>query len=80
MPQARKMATERVGDELERARGVVSRAAKAEAKKERKVFIDEITVKRRMLKERVARNKLRKETCKEVRAKMRALKKRVGHV
>ena len=39
------MATVRAVDGVERARGIVDRAAKAEAKKERKVFIDAIIVK-----------------------------------
>ena len=33
--EAKNMATVRVGDEVERTRGIVNRAAKAEAKKER---------------------------------------------
>ena len=65
------MATIRAEDEVERARGIVDRTAKAEAKKERKVFINAIIVKRRgILKERADRKRLRKE----VRAKVRALK------
>ena len=37
--EARNTATLRAGNEVERVRGIVDRAAKAEAKKERKVFI-----------------------------------------
>ena len=66
----------RAEDEVEGARGIVDRAAKAEAKKERKVFINAIIVKRRgILKERADCKNLRKEVCKVVRAKVRALKK-----
>lgn len=71
--EAGDMTTERAEDELERAKGVADRAAKAE---ERKVFIDAIAAKRKVvLKERADRKKLRKELCKEVRARARALKK-----
>ena len=75
-PEAGDMATERAEGELERAKGIADRAAKAESKKERKVFIDAITAKRKVvLKERADRKKLRKELCKEVRARARVLKK-----
>ena len=53
-----------------------SPAMTAGAKKDRKVFIDAITAERTEIsKERTARKKLRKELCKEVRIKVRALKK-----
>ena len=60
------MATERAEDEIEGTRGIVDRVAKAEAKKERRVFIDAIVKRRGILKERADRKRLRKEVCKEV--------------
>ena len=54
----------------------MDRAAKAGAKKDRMVFIDAIPAElTEISKERSARKKLRKELCKEVRVKVRALKK-----
>ena len=66
----------RVEDELVKAKALVDRAAKAEAKKERKGFLDSIMPKRsEMMKARTARKKLRVELGKELKAKVRALKK-----
>jgi hypothetical protein len=70
------MVTKQVENELVQVQLIVGRAAKAEAKKNQKIFLDEVTVKQREIwKERVSHNKLRKELCKEIRVKARALKK-----
>ena len=74
--EARSISTVRVEDELVKAKALVDRAAKAEAKKERKGFLDSIMAKRsEMMKVRTARKKLRVELGKELKAKVRALKK-----
>ncbi|KAF8251302.1 hypothetical protein K440DRAFT_658737 [Wilcoxina mikolae CBS 423.85] len=68
--EARSMATKKVVNELLQAQLIVDRAAKAEAKKNRKIFLDAVTTKRReILKKHVAHKKLRKELCTEIRAK-----------
>ena len=52
----------RVGDELAKAKAPVDKAAKAEAKKQRKVFLDSVMAKRsEIMKARMARKKLRVE-------------------
>ena len=77
--EARNMAAVRVEDELAKAKALVDRAAKAEAKKQRKVFLDEVMAKRsEIMKARTARKKLRVELGREVKAKVRALKKASG--
>ena len=73
------MAVVRVEDELAKAKALVDRAAKAEGKKQRKIFLDAVMVKRsEIMKARTARKKLRVELGKEVKAKVRALKKASG--
>ena len=69
----------RVEDELAKAKALVDRAAKAEAKKQRTVFLDAVMAKRsEIIKARTARKKLRVELGREVKAKVRALKKASG--
>ena len=63
-------------DELAKAKPLAGKAAKAEVKKERKVFLDAVTAKRsEIIKARIARKKLRVEWGKEAKAKVQALKK-----
>ena len=59
-----------------KAKALVDGAAKAEAKKQRKDLLNSIMAKRsEMMKLRTARKKLRVELGKELKAKVRALKK-----
>ena len=77
--EARNIAAVRVEDELVKAKALVDKAAKAEAKKQRKVFLDAVMAKRsEIIKARTARKKLRVELCKDLRARVRALKKASG--
>ena len=65
----------RVEDELAKAKALVGKVAKAEVKKQRKVFLDAVMAKRsEIVKARTARKKLRVELGREVEAKVRALK------
>ena len=74
------MAALRVVDELAKVKALVDRAAKAQVKKQRKVFLDEVMAKRSdIMKARTARKKLRVELGREVKAKVRALKKASGN-
>ena len=74
--EARKIAAVRVEDELAKAKALVEKAAKAEVKKQRKVFLDAVMAKRsEIMKARTARKKLRVELGKEVKEKVPALKK-----
>ena len=69
----------RVEDGLAKAKALVDKAAKAEAKKQRKVFLDAVMAKRsEIMKARMAGKKLRVELGREVKAKVRALKKASG--
>ena len=69
----------RVENGLAKAKALVEKTAKAEAKKQRKIFLDAVMVKRsEIMKARTARKKLRVELGKEVKAKVRALKKASG--
>ena len=64
---------------LAKAKALVDKAAKAEAKKQRKVFLDAAMAKRsEIMKARMAGKKLRVELGREVKAKVRALKKASG--
>ena len=66
----------KVEDELAKAKALVDGVAKAEAKKQRKGFLDSVMAKRsEMMKARTAHRKLRVELGKELKAKVRALKK-----
>ena len=57
-------------DELAKAKALVEKAAKAEAKKQRKVFLDAVMAKQsEIIKARMARKKQRVERGKEVKAK-----------
>ena len=70
------MVVQRQVDEIARAKVIVDRAEKAQTKKERKAFCEEVVTKRReILKVRAAQKKLRKEICKEVRMKAKARNK-----
>ena len=74
--EARKIAAVRVEDELAKAKALVEKAAKAEVKKQRKVFLDAVMAKRsEIMKARTARKRLRVELGKESEAKAPALKK-----
>ena len=54
-------------DEVARAKVIVERAKKAQTKKDRKTFCEEVATRQReILKVRAAQEKLRKELCKEV--------------
>ena len=66
----------RMEDELAKAKALVEKAAKAEAKKQRKVFLDAVIAKRsEIIKACTARKRLRVELGKESEAKAPALKK-----
>ena len=66
-------------DELAKAKALAGKAAKAEVKKQRKVFLDAVMAKRsEIIKARMARKKLRVERGKEAKAKVRALKNASG--
>lgn len=54
--EARDIAIVGPGDEIESARGIVDRAVKVEAKKDKKVFTDAITAKRREIFKRACRS------------------------
>ena len=74
--EARSMAVQRQEDEVARAKAIVERAEKAQTKKERKAFCEEVAAKRKeILQVRAARKKLRKELCREVRMKAKARSK-----
>ena len=71
------MAAVRVEDELAKAKALVDRAVKVEGKKY--VFLDAVMAKRsEIMKARTARKKLRVELGREVKAKVRELKKASG--
>ena len=70
------MAAFRVEDELAKAKALVDRAVKAEGKKQRKIFPD--ARRSEIMKARMAREKNEGELGKEVKAKVRALKKASG--
>ena len=71
------MAAVRVEDELAKAKVLVDRAVKAEGKKQRKIFLDAVMAKRsEIMIARMARKKMRVELGREVKAKVRVLKKR----
>ena len=60
--EARNIAAVRVEDELAKAKALVEKTAKAEAKKQREIFLDPVMVKRsEIMKVRTARKKLRVE-------------------
>ena len=62
-------------DEQAKAKALVGKLAKAEVKKQRKVFLDAVMARRsEIVKARTARKKLRVELGREVEAKVRALK------
>ena len=73
------MAAVRVEDELAKAKALLDRAAKAEGKKQRKIFLNAVMAKRsEIMKARMAHKKMRVELGREVKAKVRALKKASG--
>jgi hypothetical protein len=77
---AREMVTQKVVDEVAQAQAIVNRAQKAQAKKDRKVFCEAVVAKRReILKVRSTQKKLRKELCKEIRARARKARARGGN-
>ena len=78
-PEERNIAAVRVEDELGKAKALVDRAVKTEAKKQRKAFLDVVMAKRsEIIEARRARKKLRVERGREVKANVRALKKASG--
>ena len=79
--EARNIAAVRVHaeDELAKAKALVEKAARAEAKKQREIFLDAVMARRsEIMKTRTAHKKLRVELGKEVKAKVRVLKKASG--
>ena len=65
----------RVEDEQAKAKALVGKVAKAEVKKQRKVFLDAVMARQSgIVGARTARKKLRVELGREVEAKVRALK------
>ena len=74
--EARNIAVQKQEDEVARAKAIVERVEKAQTKKDRKAFFEEVATKRReILNVRAARRKLRKELYREVRMKAKARSK-----
>ena len=70
------MTVQRQEDEVARAKAIVERAEKAQTKKDRKAFCEEVVTKRKEIhKVRATQKKLRKELCREVRIKAKAKSK-----